>query len=201
MEANNTIDRTILSALAFYNKQGVRKTSLEDVAAKSGVSRVTVYRHFGSKKMLVRAVCMKIAGFFQQAATAGPASSMVEIDERLSRLGLNLHGLPQGNLLDWMEEVSRLYPDVYREFRDARQSAIDSIFQQALETASREGTLRENLNTEVLKAIFWAGVVGLLENPTLISAHVPLAEIFSTVTEVFRFGILKNPHERANAHE
>jgi hypothetical protein len=100
-----------------------------------------------------------------------------------------------------LEEVSRIYPDVYQEFRDARQTAIDEIFQQALATASRAGTLRENLNRDVLKAIFWAGVVGLLENPALISSHVPLGEIFSTVTDVFRFGILKSPQERANAHE
>ena len=53
MDASSTLDRTILAALAFYNKQGVRKTTLEDVAVQAGVSRVTVYRHFGSKKMLV----------------------------------------------------------------------------------------------------------------------------------------------------
>jgi hypothetical protein len=34
-------------------------------------------------------------------------------------------------------------------------------------------------------------MVGLIENPTLISAGVPLAEVFTTVTEVFRNGILK----------
>ena len=201
MELETTLDRIVDAALALYNKQGVRKTSLEDVATKAGITRITIYRHFGSKKLLVRAVCMKIAGFFQREAVPGPAQSMSDFDERLGRLGLSLFNLPPGNLLGWMEEVSRIYPDVYREFRDVRQTAIDDIFQQALETASRAGTLRENLNREVLKAIFWTGVVGLLENPALISSHVPLAEIFSTVTGVFRFGILKNPQERANAHE
>jgi AcrR family transcriptional regulator len=201
MELDTTLDRIVYAALALYNKQGVRKTSLEDVATKAGITRITIYRHFGSKKLLVRAVCMKIAGFFQREAVPGPAQSMRDFDERLGRLGLSLFNLPSGDLLGWMEEVSRIYPDVYLEFRHARKTAIDSIFQQALETAAREGTLRENLNRDVLKAIFWAGVVGLLENPALISSHVPLAEIFSTVTDVFRFGILKNPQERAIVHE
>jgi AcrR family transcriptional regulator len=201
MKLETTLDRIINAALALYNKQGVRKTSLEDVATKAGITRVTIYRHFGSKKLLVRAVCMKIAGFFQREAVPGPARTMSDFDARLGRLGLSLFNLPPGDLLGWMEEVSRLYPDVYQEFSEARKTAIDDIFQQALETASREGTLRENLNREVLKAIFWAGVVGLLENPALISSQVPLGEIFSTVTDVFRFGILKSPQERANAHE
>ena len=36
--------------------------------------------------------------------------------------------------------------------------AVDSIFQEALSAAAREGTLREGLHPEVLKAIFWAAV-------------------------------------------
>ena len=65
-------------------------------------------------------------------------------------------------------------------------------FQQALATATRERSLRKGLNLEVLKAIFWAAVVGLIENPALVSSNVSLAEVFTTVTKVFRHGILKS---------
>jgi hypothetical protein len=51
--------------------------------------------------------------------------------------------------------------------------------------------LRQEINPEILKAVFWASAVGLIENPTLISSNVSLAEIFTTVSEVFRHGILK----------
>jgi AcrR family transcriptional regulator len=191
MEDNNTVERIVTAAFSYFDRQGVRKTTLEDVALKAGLTRVTIYRHFGNKKELVRAVCMTIAEYFRREAVAGLAGSMSEIDARLNRLGMSLSGLPQSNALSWLEEVNRLYPDVYEEFRNVRQSAIDAIFQEALATARREGTIRENLNADVLKVIFWSSVMGLLENPSLISSHVPLTEIFSTVTEVFRYGILK----------
>jgi hypothetical protein len=35
-------------------------------------------------------------------------------------------------------------------------------------------------------------VVGLIENPALVSSNVSLAEVFATVTTVFRHGILKD---------
>ena len=73
------------------------------------------------------------------------------------------------------------------------QAAVDKLFRQALAAAAREGTLREGLNRDVLKAIFWAAVVGLFENPALISSNVPLKEIFTTVTDLFRYGILSHP--------
>jgi hypothetical protein len=51
--------------------------------------------------------------------------------------------------------------------------------------------LREGLNRDVLRIIFRTSVVGLIENPSLVSSNVPFAEICATVTEVFRHGILK----------
>ena len=157
----------------------------------AGVTRVTVYRYFGNKRGLVRAVCRRIAAIFQKAAKAGPKDSIDELNRRLNQLGEDLRELPAGNLLVRLEEISRLYPVEYREFRVARQEAVDRIFQQALAAATREHALRDGLNLRVLKAVFCSAVIGLIENPALVSSNVPLTEVFSTVTEVFRHGILK----------
>lgn len=197
MRASST-EHVILAAIRIFLERGVKRTSLADVAQEAGLTRVTVYRHFGDKRGLVRAVCLRIAGIFQRAAEEGPASSVQEIDARLNRLGLDLAELPSGSLLPRLDEIRRLYPDVYQEFRTARQTAVDSIFRQAVAAATREGTLREGLNKEVLKAVFWAAVVGLIENPAMISSDVPLTEILATVTAVFRRGILKE-HEVEHA--
>jgi AcrR family transcriptional regulator len=199
MQVDKPTDRIVSAALGLFIRQGVKRTNVEDIAYHAGVTRITVYRYFGDKRGLVRAVCMQVAGIFQRAAEAGPAVSVSEIDARLNRLGMELSALPSGNLLGRLEEVSRLYPDVYEEFRRARQSAVDSIFHQALAAATREHTLRDGLNLDVLKTIFLAAVMGLIENPALISSSVPLTEIFATVAEVFRHGILKeqagDPHD------
>ena len=199
MASDNTSGRILLSALECFLRQGVRKTNLTEVAFEAGVTRVTVYRCFGDKEGLVRAVCLQLAGLFRQAAETAPDDSVLSVDQRLTRLGEELGQLPSGNLLARLEEIRRLYPNVYEEFRRVRQSAIDAIFEHALAVARREGVLREGLNPEVLRIIFWTSVVGLIENPALITSNVALAEICTTVTEVFRHGILK-PEEKEAAH-
>jgi AcrR family transcriptional regulator len=191
MQPDSSIDRILSAALNLFLKQGVKRTNLDEVAFQAGITRITVYRHFGDKRGLVGAVCKWIADAFQRAAQGAPEDSVSEIDARLNRLGVELSELPAGNLLARLEEISRLYPEVYEQFRSTRQAAVDQIFQQAVAAAAREGTLREGMHSEVLKAIFWSSVVGLIENPTLISANIPLSEIFATVTAVFRHGILK----------
>jgi AcrR family transcriptional regulator len=195
MDVDTTASRIVWAALELFLSRGVKHVSVTDVAYRAGITRVTVYRHFGDKRRLAAAVCERIAAIFQRAAEAAPDDSIREIDARLNRLGMELSDLPQGNLLARLEEISRLYPDIYQEFRSARQTAVDTIFQQVLAAATREGTIREELNPDVLKAIFWAAVVGLIEDPALISSNVPLSEVFATVTGVFRHGILRESVE------
>jgi AcrR family transcriptional regulator len=191
MQTDATRDRIEQAALGLFLAQEVKRTNLSEVAFAAGVTRTTVYRYFGDKRGLVRAVCMRIAAIFQRAAEGGPADSVRDLDLRLNSLGRELSELPKGNLLARLDEIDRLYPDVSKEFRETRRAAVDGIFRHALEAAMRDGVLRDGLNLDVLKAIFWAAVVGLIENPALISSNVSLREIVATVAEVFRNGILR----------
>jgi AcrR family transcriptional regulator len=192
MTSDTTSDRIVLAALALFLQHGVKKTNLVEVAFQAGITRVTIYRYFRDKEGLVRAVCRWLGAIFQRAAEAGPADTMLEVDQRLSRLGTELSDLPPGDLLSCLDEINRLHPEVYREFCESRRAALDHMFHQALEAATREGVIREGLNFEVLHAMFLAAVAGLIENRELISSNVSLPEICATVTAVFRHGILKH---------
>ena len=185
-------ERILQAAVRLFLEQSVRKTSAEEVAFQAGVTRVTVYRYFTDKKGLVRAVCSRIASIFQRAADDSRGRSVDEIDACLNQLGTDLGALGPGNVFALFDEIHRLYPEVYEELRVARETAIDTVFQQALAAARRDGSLRKGLNQEVIRAIFLSGVVRLIETPSLISSNVAPEEIVATVTMVFRHGILKD---------
>jgi AcrR family transcriptional regulator len=192
MSVDETAERIVFSALKTFLKQGVKRSSLTEIAFEAGVTRITVYRYFGEKQGLVEAVCRHVACIFRRAGEGSPADSMAQINARLKRLGEELAELPPGNLLAHFDEIRRMYPVAYEEFRAARESSLDRVFEQAVAAAEREHTIREGVNLQVVKAMFWTSVVGLIENPKLIAAGVPLAEICETVTAVLQHGILKN---------
>ncbi|MCE5268987.1 MAG: TetR/AcrR family transcriptional regulator [Planctomycetaceae bacterium] len=194
MALDGTHDRIVSAATDVILAQGVRKMSLADVAYRAGVTRVTVYRYFGDKHGVVRAVCQRIAAMFRKAAQPGHDTSMRDLNTRLNQLGEDL-GQLSGSLPKCLEEISQAYPDDYQQFRAVRQEAIDQLFQQALAAAAREQTLREGLNLQVLEAIFWPAVIGLIENPAIASSNISPAEVFFTITDVFRHGILKQSTE------
>src|SRR3954469_4931255 len=71
--ADPTTDRVVSGALAQFEDFGIRKTTMEDVARRAGVARVTVYRRFANKERLVEAVLLGEAQRFfaeLEAATA-----------------------------------------------------------------------------------------------------------------------------------
>jgi AcrR family transcriptional regulator len=192
MTTDTTPERIVFAAIKTLLKQGMKRTSLADVAYEAGVTRVTIYRYFGDKHGLVEAVCRNLADIFQRAAKGNPGDSTQDIDVRLGRLGEELGGLPPGNLLALFDEIRRFYPPIYEEFRAARDSALDQLFEQALAVASQERAIREGVNLQVVKGMFRALIMGLLESPAMIAANVPYAEICETVTTVLRHGVLKN---------
>jgi TetR/AcrR family transcriptional repressor of uid operon len=49
-------DRVAAAALDEFAEHGIRRTSMEDVARRAGVSRMTVFRRFASKQHLVEVV-------------------------------------------------------------------------------------------------------------------------------------------------
>jgi AcrR family transcriptional regulator len=71
--ADPTTDRVVSGALAQFEDFGIRRTTMEDVARRAGVARVTVYRRFATKERLVEAVVLGEAQRFfaeLEAATA-----------------------------------------------------------------------------------------------------------------------------------
>ncbi|ORA08233.1 TetR family transcriptional regulator [Mycobacterium arosiense ATCC BAA-1401 = DSM 45069] len=83
-EALSDLDRTILdTARHVFETYGVRRANIDDVAARAGVSRSTIYRRFPTKENLFAQVVRREAGLFfstlDQATTGcDPQQAVVE---------------------------------------------------------------------------------------------------------------------------
>jgi AcrR family transcriptional regulator len=58
-------------AAAAFARTGFAATSMEDVAAASGITKLIVYRHFGSKEELYRAVLEQVSNRLVEEFVAG----------------------------------------------------------------------------------------------------------------------------------
>ncbi len=60
-----TADRILDGAERVLSRKGVRGTSMEDIARAAGVTRMTVYRYYGSRDVLLRAFIERVLSRFQ----------------------------------------------------------------------------------------------------------------------------------------
>lgn len=82
-DEDGTTRRILESTLALLQEFGLRRTSLEDVARSVRMSRGTIYRRFGSKDLLVRAVLLRELRRFFKAIDA-KVSAMETTEDRVA---------------------------------------------------------------------------------------------------------------------
>jgi TetR/AcrR family transcriptional regulator len=84
LDESTDIDRTILdTARAVFETYGVRRANIEDVAARAGVSRSTIYRRFPTKDDLFARVVRREAELFfctldQATSGCNPPEAVIE---------------------------------------------------------------------------------------------------------------------------
>jgi AcrR family transcriptional regulator len=80
--ADTTTERVLAGALAQFEDFGIRRTTMEEVARRAGVSRVTVYRRFPGKERLVEAVVLWEAQRFF-AELEGAVARLDSVEDRI----------------------------------------------------------------------------------------------------------------------
>lgn len=75
-------NRILVAAAEQFGAQGIRKSSVEDVARRAGVSRITVYRRFKNKDVLIEQVILRelqmlLEGFESAVSKPGDTADVV----------------------------------------------------------------------------------------------------------------------------
>jgi TetR/AcrR family transcriptional repressor of uid operon len=78
-------DRAVEALLSCVARQGVRKTTLDDVAREAGCSRATLYRYFASKQAVLDAA-LRSEAIRITAALAAAADAAVTIEDAVVAL-------------------------------------------------------------------------------------------------------------------
>ena len=185
-----TREKIMLSALAVFSERGIAKTSLNEVAYRAGVTRVTVYRHFEDKKQLVRDAFLRVEQVFKDGLADLKRNPNEDGEKVLDQIGEGLSVLPRADAFAQMDELKRLYPDVYKSVQEVRVSTLSGLFEHLFAAKKRQGRVRSDLNQQLVQAIFLVLAINLFDSPRLKSFGLSDAELYGAMKDLFCAGLM-----------
>jgi AcrR family transcriptional regulator len=185
-----TRERILLAALALFGERGIAATSLNEVAERAGVTRVTVYRHFADKEELAREAFLHVEQAFVDGVRELKRDRRARLEDVMNGIGERLSHLPLGDAFARTEELKRLYPAAYAAVQDVRVSTLNELFNQFGARARREGRMRPGLNHKLFQAVYWELTIHFFDNPRFRSLGLSDAELYRGMMDILLHGAL-----------
>ncbi len=195
IEQANDLSRQVADvALQLFMTQGIKKTSMQEIAEHAGLSRMTVYRYYPDRRQATRAAFDRILQTFRSVITQ--SSGLEDVTQLAESLTVSLANLPRGNFVRLLEEFSRVYPEDFAVFEKERKQFFTTLVEKFLDRAEASGNLHHGLNRKVTIAYFETAVVNVLMNPALVGEDFSPEDVFATVKNIFLFGVFRSQEEK-----
>jgi len=180
----------LAAARARFFARGLEATSIEEIAAAAGVSKVTVYGHFGDKETLMEAV-IRTEASRMEAALLRPRPRGAPLAAMLNEFGETLLGFLAEPSMEACDRIlsaaADRHPDLARRFFEAGPGYVHAQLTRVLADAAARGELAVDdpaLAAEDLTGM-WKGM-WMLERRFGIHRARPASEISARVARATR---------------
>ncbi len=188
--------RVVEAAGALFLSRGFVRVTSDDIAARLGISKATLYKVFSGKEDILREVVRgllndmggRVEGLVDDASL-GFVEKMVAL---MSVLGTQMARFEPVFVRDLQKHV----PEIWKEIEAFRRDKIARNFKIILEAGRREGYFRADVDLDLLLAMFASLVQEFINPAALLRSGRSPAETFESVIKVFFQGIVTDKGRR-----
>jgi AcrR family transcriptional regulator len=188
----STRDRILQAAISLFVERGLRKASMDDVAGRSGVSRVTLYRYFEDREELVR------AAFFAPIEALEQLQSELRIDDEQSvesvlvAISARIADQPAIDLPVHREELEALYPALATDYAAHRDAVAQELISWIFDLAEQSNRLRDGVRKELVEGVVWDLLVNPHSIPAVRESGIRARELYAALIDVLLYGMLSD---------
>ena len=177
-------------ARAIFLREGVSAITMEQIAARQGISKKTLYKYFSNKTQLLEEVIEE-----QITAVASLVDSIMldrsqTVPQRLGRVfGIvagQLARLGDSLIRDVFYRQPRLWEKIDRFRRERIFTAIARLFEEGV----RDGYVRTDIESRLVPTIFVSAAAAILNPEQIFALTAPPAVVFETFIKILLGGIL-----------
>ena len=188
--------RVIDAAGPLFLSRGFVGVTSDDIAARLGISKATLYKAFSGKEDILREVVRGALNDMGSRierlvddASLGFVEKMVAL---MSALGTQMSRFEPV----FVRDLQRHVPEIWKEIEVFRRDKIARNFKIILEAGRREGYFRADVDLDLLLAMFASLVQEFINPAALVRSGRSPAETFESVIKVFFQGIVTDKGRR-----
>lgn len=192
--------RILQQARAHFFAHGYCQCNMDELATELGMSKKTLYVHFGRKDELIGAVIEALSREIRADADALLANRRLNFAEKL-------RGFAEGMMQRLtqlhprtMRELQRFAPDLYQRLAEMREKNIPYVFSRFIEEGQLAGMVRTDLDTALAVQFFLQAMHGLLQPATMDRLGLTPRELLPRAIDLFFGGLLtpagRKEHEK-----
>jgi AcrR family transcriptional regulator len=174
--------RILRTTLSLLEAQSVKDITIEAIAREAGVSKVTIYRWWSSKALLI------IEAFMEGHLVRTPMQRDLPPGERIARhlamLTEQYAGLP-GRIVGQIIAEGQFDPDTLREFRERFHYGRRAVVREVMEEWRLSGDIAPDTNVEALMDLLYAPIY-----MRLLLGHAPLDRSFVVQHVTYAYSLL-----------
>jgi AcrR family transcriptional regulator len=190
-EYNQTEEKIVEAALYVILAHGIKKTTIEDVAARCGLTRATVYRYFKDKRRLIRASILHMVSVLNEALASMDKHRYYDTEKSATLIKEAVSSMPKGDISARIMELKQLYPDIFAEYQLARLASIRGIYRRVFNAAKRDGLITPSeTDWNLVQTILSEATLYVAESPLVLSHGKSVGHIYSAVLDIMLYGIM-----------
>lgn len=189
------IEKILRGAVDLFRQYGFKTITMDDISRQAGISKKTLYQHFGNKDEVV-IEAMKFFHQFTHAAivqtmeqSANAIEGMVRMMQYIDQMYRRINPIA-------MIELQRYYPEAYRLFQENLVHKDIECIRKNIEQGTQEGYYREGLNADLLARYRMETCTMLFQPNSLLNEKHLHYEVNREVAELFLHGIMNARGEK-----
>jgi AcrR family transcriptional regulator len=184
------------AAEQFFSR-GYSRVTTQEIAARAGISKKTLYRHFGSKHELLRQVMhlqMEEMRLRLEAVFDEPALDFITRTRKLLEMINDLFSRVGSGLI---QDIYRFAPELWQEIDDFRRRHFFQRLEQHILRGHARGLIRADIDPDLVVRVLLHNIQHLVAPEQLIGLSVTAQEMLGSLIKMLFTGILADPARAA----
>ena len=181
-------DKIIDAAKKRFFQYGLRKVTMDEIAADLAVSKKTLYKHFDGKEALaegvIRAFQSEMAELVERTKREVP--DPIERFERCvveaSRKRSEINNI-------FLSDIKRDMPKLWGEIESFREECIVSHMGHILQEGIEKGKIRRDINTKIATSLYLGAIQAIMQPDVLAKNEFSANEAFENISKIFLEGV------------